>query len=116
MPIHTKVELLIFILCLDITISALLYTNSNISEKFITSQNIFAFTISKNLVIIILSALISLVLIPIFIKISKTDNDIPSVFRKEEDKLKKNKKYSIDYLTKMRVFTEMEDVLRRYKI
>ena len=115
-PFHSKVELLIFVLILDITINALLYTNSNISEKFRTSQSIFPFTMSQNIAIIIFSALISLVLIPIFIKISKTDTGIRSVFRKEEDKLKKDRKYSVDYPTKMRVFTEVEDVLRRYKI
>ena len=115
-PYHTKIELFIFVLSFDILINALLYTNSNISYKFHTSKNIFSFSLSKNIVIIIIAALISLILIPIFIKISKTDSDIRTVFRNEEAKLKRNKKYSVDYPTKMRVFREVEDILRKYKI
>lgn len=71
---------------------------------------------TNNTMIIIVSTLVSLVFISILIKLSKTEGSIRAIFRKEEAKIKKDKKYKVDYPTKMRIFTEVEDVLKKYKI
>ena len=100
----------------DIAINALFYTNTNISKKYHTSKDLFSFTMTNNVLIIIISTLVSLVFISIIIKLNKIDAEIRTIFAKEETKLKKNRNYSLDYPTKMRVFSEVEKVLKYYKI
>ena len=100
----------------DIAINALFYTTNNISEKYHTSKDLFSFTWTNNVLIIIISTIVSLVFISIIIKLNKIDTEIRTIFLKEETKLKKNKNYSLDYPTKMRVFSDVEKVLKYYKI
>ena len=115
-PFQAKLGLLIFMFSFDLTLNALLYTNSNISKKYQTTKNLLSFTVSNNTMIIIISTLVSLVFISILIKLSKTEGSIRAIFRKEEAKIKKNKNYKVDYPTKMRIFSEVEEVLKKYKI
>ena len=115
-PFQSKLGLLIFMFSFDLTLNALLYTNSNISKKYQTTKNLLSFTVSNNTMIIIISTLVSLVFISILIKLSKTEGSIRAIFRKEEAKIKKNKNYKVDYPTKMRIFSEVEEVLKKYKI
>ena len=115
-PFHIKIGLFIFMLSFDIFLNALLYSNSNISKKYHTSKGLFEFTMSNNTLIIIISTFVSLVFFEILIKLSKVDSSIRKVFRKEEAKLKKNKNYVVDYPTKIRVFSEVESILKKYRI
>lgn len=115
-PFHIKLGLFIFMLSFDIAINALFYTTNNISEKYHTSKDLFSFTWTNNVLIIIISTVVSLVFISIIIKLNKIDTEIRTIFLKEETKLKKNKNYSLDYPTKMRVFSDVEKVLKYYKI
>ena len=115
-PFETKLGLLIFMFSFDLTLNALLYTNSKISKKYQTTKNLFSFTMTNNTMIILISTLVSLIFIPILIKLSKIESSIRSIFRKEETKIKKNKSYKTDYTTKMRIFTEVEEVLKKYRI
>ena len=115
-PFQAKLGLLIFMFSFDLTLNALLYTNNNISKKYQTTKNLLSFTVSNNTMIIIISTLVSLVFISILIKLSKTEGSIRAIFRKEEAKIKKNKNYKVDYPTKMRIFSEVEEVLKKYKI
>ena len=66
--------------------------------------------------IIIISTIVSLIFIPIMIKFSKIENDIRKIFSREEITLKKDKKYTIDDVQKRKIFTEVENVLKYYKI
>ena len=43
-------------------------------------------------------------------------NDIRDVFRKEEEKLKNNKKYNITGKRKAEIISEIEQILKKYKI
>ena len=115
-PFHIKISLFLFMFSFDIAINALFYTNTNISKKYHTSKDLFSFTMTNNVLIIIISTLVSLVFISIIIKLNKIDAEIRTIFAKEETKLKKNRNYNLDYPTKMRVFSEVEKVLKYYKI
>ena len=115
-PFHLKLGLLIFMFSFDVFINALFYTTDNISEKYHTSKDLFTFTWTTNVIIIVISTAVSLVFISIVIKLNKIDSEIRKIFLKEETKLKKNKNYSLDYPTKMKVFTDVEKVLKYYKI
>ena len=71
---------------------------------------------SNNTLIIIISTLVSFIFIPIIIKFSRTDSEIRKVFTREEKKLKKNKNYTLDNPTKKKIFSEIENILKNYKI
>ena len=115
-PFQITLSIFIFTLCFDLSINGLLYTNSNISKKYGSSKGLFSFTLSNNTLIIIISTLVSFIFIPIIIKFSRTDSEIRKVFTREEKKLKKNKNYTLDNPTKKKIFSEIENILKNYKI
>ena len=115
-PFHIKIGTFIFMLSFDVSINALLYSNSNISKKYHSSQDLFSFTMSNNTLIIIISTFVSLVFMAIIIKLSKIESGIRNIFRKEESKIKKKKNYTTDYPTKMKIFEDVEKLLKIYKV
>ena len=100
----------------DLALNALLYLNDNISKKYRYAKNIFLFAFSDNITVIILSTLLSFILISLISKLCNSTNAIRNVFRKEEEKLKNNKKYKIDEKRKKEIFLEIEEILKRLKI
>ena len=115
-PFQINFCLFIFTVCFDLALNGLFYTNSNISKKYNSSKGLVSFTLSNNTLIIIISTLVSFIAIPIMIKFSKTDNEIRKIFRKEEIKLRKNKNYNVALPEREKIFKEVEDVLKCYKI
>ena len=103
-------------ICFDLSISALFYSNNNISEKSKSDKSLLSFTFSSNTVIIIISCFASLIVLPIIIKFSKVDSSIRNIFAEEEKKIRKNKNYKIDFSGKMRIFAKVENALKYYKI
>ena len=79
----------------DLALNALLYSNDNISKKYKYTQNLFLFTFSNNLTVIIYSTLLSFVLMSLIIKLSNSTNALRKIFEEEETKIKSNKKYKI---------------------
>ena len=49
-------------------------------------------------------------------KLSNSTNEIRNVFRNEEEKLKKDKKYKINDKRKKEIFLEIEKILKKFKI
>ena len=78
-------------ICFDLSISALFYSNNNISEKSKSDKSLLSFTFSSNTVIIIISCFASLIVLPIIIKFSKVDSSIRNIFAEEEKKIRKYK-------------------------
>ena len=108
--------LFIFMLSTDLALNSLLYLNDNISKKYKYTKGLFLFTFSNNITIILLSTLLSFILISLISKLSNSTNEIRNVFRKEEEILKKVKKYKIDEKRKMEIFLEIEKILKKFKI
>ena len=52
----------------------------------------------------------------LFINLSNSANNIREVFRTEEEKLKKNKKYKVSEKRKKEIFVEIEKILKKYKL
>ena len=115
-PFQIKLIIFSFAICFDLSVNALFYSNTNISEKASSSQSLISFTLSNNKLIITISTLFSLIFIPIVIKFSKIDYVIRDIFSKEEEKIRKDKKYKTDCLKKMKIFSEVENALKCYKI
>ena len=106
----------IFMLSSDLALNALFYFNDNISKKYHYAKNLFLFTFSNNITIIIYSTLISYFLITLLNKLSNSTNAIRSVFEKEEEKVRKNKEYKLDKKIKDKIYSEIEIILRNLKI
>jgi hypothetical protein len=114
---YLRFTLFIFMLSCDLALNALFYFNDNISKKYHYAQNLFLFTFSNNITIIIYSTLISSFLLTFLNKLSNSSNAIRNVFRKEEEKIKTNKKkYEIKEETKRQIFNDVENILKKFKI
>ena len=100
----------------DLSLNSLLYLNDNISKKNHYTKNLFLFTFSNNHTIILLSVLLYFILISLIDKLNNSSNEIRNVFRKEEEKIIKHKKYKIKDKEKKEIFLKIEQILKRYKI
>ena len=60
---YLRICLFIFMLSTDLALNSLLYLNDNISKKYRYASNLFLFTFSNNITIILLSTLLSFILI-----------------------------------------------------
>ena len=108
--------LLLFIISSDLALNAFFYFNDNISEKYRNTKNIFAFTFTTNITVILLSTLVGFVFSSLFTKLSNSTKAIRDVFKSEEEKLKKNKKYVVTEKRKIEIQKEIENILKKYKI
>ena len=111
-----KFTLFIFMLSCDLALNALFYFNDNISKKYHYAKNLFLFTFSNNITIIIYSTLLSYFLITLLSKLSNSSNAIRNVFTSVEQKIKFNKKFKINEKIKKDVFSKVENILRRFKV
>ena len=108
--------MLIFIISSDLALNAFFYFDDKISEKYKYAKNLFLFTFNSNLTIILLSTLIGFLFMTLFTNLSNSTNKIRDVFRKEEEKIKKNKKYSVSDKRKKEIINEIENILKKHKI
>ena len=111
-----RFTLFIFMLCCDLALNSLFYFNDNISKKYHYAKNLFLFAFSDNITIIIYSTLVSYVLITLLTKLSNSSNAIRKIFRKEEKNLRIKKNYKIDLKRKEKIFSEILNVFKKYKI
>ena len=111
-----RVCLLIFIILNDFALNALFYFDDKISEKYRYTKNIFLFALTKNVTIILLSTFIGFIILTLFINLSNSTNSIREVFQKEEEKIKKNKKYKASDKRKEEIKKIIEKILRKYQL
>ena len=108
--------LLLFIFSSDLALNAFFYLDDKISKKYIHAQNLFLFTFNNNITIILLSTLIGFLFMTLFTNLSNASNSIRNIFRKEEEKIKKNNKYKVNIKRKNEIVNEIENILKKYKI
>ena len=114
---YLRFTLFIFMLSCDLALNALFYFNDNISKKYQYAQNLFLFAFSSNITIIIYSTLLSYFFLTLLSKLSNSSNAIRNSFRKEEEKIQKNKKkYEISKERKKEILVEIENILKCYRI
>ena len=111
-----RFSLFIFMFSSDLALNALFYFNDNISKKYHYTKNLFFFTFSNNITIIIYSTLLSYFLITLISKLSNSSSAIRNVFEREEANIQKNKKYIINDKIKKKVQSEIENILGKFKI
>ena len=108
--------LFIFIYSSDLALNALFYLDDKISEKYYYTKSLFLFAFSNNITVILLSTLVGFFFMTLFTNLSNSTNEIRDVFRNEEIKLVKNKKYTVSDERKKEILNEIEKILKKYKI
>ena len=111
-----RFTLFIFMFSCDLALNALFYFNDNISKKYHYAKNLFLFTFSNNITIIIYSTLCSYFLITLLSKLSNSSNAIRNVFASVEQKIKFNKKYKVNDRIKKDTYNKIENILQKFKI
>ena len=107
--------LLLFIISSDLALNAFFYFNDNISRKYKNTKNIFIFTFSNNMTVILLSTFIGFILLTLFTNLSNTTKNIRDVFKNEENKIRKNKYYKVTSQRKNEIKNNIENILQKYK-
>ena len=96
--------------------NALFYFNNKISDRYnYTGDNLYLYSLINNLVISILSTIISLFLL-LLNKLINSRYELENVFRCEEEKIIKNKKYEINNKEKIKIREKIENILKKLKI
>ena len=108
--------LLLFIISSDLGLNALFYMEDKISEKYKYAKGLFLFAFNNNITIILLSSYIGFLFMTLFTNLSNSTNALRDVFRKEEEKIKNNKKYKVTPKRKKEILDEIESILKKYKI
>ena len=108
--------LLFFIFSCDLALNAFFYFNDNISKKYHYAKNLFLFTFSNNITVILLSTFTGFILLTLFIKLSNSTNAMREVFQNEEEKIKKQKNYKVSETRKIEIKNEIDKIFRNYKI
>jgi len=111
-----RICLLFFIISSDLALNAFFYFNDNISKKYRYTKSLFLFTFTNNITVILLSTLVGFILLTLFTKLSNSTKAIRDVFKNEEEKLIKDKKYIITDKRKKEIQKEIENILKKYKI
>ena len=115
-PFYLRLLLLFFIFSCDLALNAIFYFNDLISKKYHYAKDLFLFTFNNNLTVILLSTFIGYILLALFIKLCNSTSSMREIFKKEEEKMKKDKKYIISNERKIEIKNEIDKIFRCYKI
>ena len=115
-PLCLRLSLLISIFQFDLALNAYFYTDDKVYERHRTKKNILIFAFTNNLLVIILSTLIGYAILTFFNNLNNIINDIRKIFRAEEEKIKKNKKYVVTFKRKKEILLEIKNIMKKFKI
>ena len=108
--------LLIFIYSSDLALNAFFYLDDKISEKYHYAKGLFLFAFSNNITVILLSTFVGFLFMTLFTNLSNSSNEIRDIFRSEEQKLIKNKKYIVTDIRKKEIKNEIDKILKKFQI
>ena len=115
-PIPFRISLLISVFQSDLALNAFFYTDDRISQNHKSAKNIIMFAFTNNLIVILLSTLIGYVFLTFFNNLNNTTNEIRKLFRKEEEKIKNDKKYIFTIERKKEILLDIKKIMRKFKI
>ena len=111
-----RISLFLFNISCDIALNAFFYLSDNISDKYhYKGSNQFLFSLTNNIAISIVSAIIGFILIFFFQNLVQSTNKIRKIFKNEEDLMKKNKEYKVDKDKKIEIKNKIRDILNCLK-
>ena len=114
--LYLRLCLLIFIYSSDLALNAFFYLDDKISEKYHYAKGLFLFAFSNNITVILLSTFIGFVFMTLFTNLSNSTNEIRNIFRNEEEKLLKNKKYIVNQKRQKEIHNEINKILKKFLI
>ena len=116
-PKKFRIILVIFAFSSDLALNSIFYSNENISKKYkYEGENVYLFTLVNDLVESFTSAIVSLLLVNFFQFLVDSRGKFEEVFRKEESKMRKNRKYKVDKQTKSQMFNQISEISKKLKI
>ena len=111
-----RIIFFIFTIATQLAFNALFYVNSKISNRYhYTGNNLYIYSLVNSLVISISSSLVSILVI-IISKLIHSKYQIEEVFKEEENKMRKNKKYKISIKSKKTINQKVNEILEKLNI
>jgi hypothetical protein len=111
----TAIRLCLFIFnySCDFALNAFFYLNQKISDRYhYQGENLFIYSIVNNLTISITSTLCSFILFNLLSLLTNSKDQIISIFRKEEEKMKNDKNFKITLKTRNKIIKELNKIYR----
>jgi hypothetical protein len=105
----------LFVYSGHLAFNSLFYLNSHVSKKYHSKEELLEFTFHNNMPIIFLSCFICVFCTIIITKLSNPMYSIREIFKKEEDKLKSDKKYTVTLKRKEEIHKEVEQKMENIK-
>jgi hypothetical protein len=103
--------LFIFNYSCDLALNAFFYLNQKISDRYhYRGENLFFYSIVNNLTISITSTLCSFLLFNLLSVLTNSKDEIVSIFRKEEEKMRNDKNFKITLKTKNEIIKELNKI------
>ena len=112
-----KLSLFIFNHSCDLALNSLFYYNQKISDKYhYEGDSLYLFILINNITVTLSSFAFSYLLIKCLDILTNSKNEIESVFRKEEKKMRKSKTYYVDSKQKKIIFATLQKIFKFLKI
>ena len=112
-----RICLFIFSYSCDLSLNALFYFNSKISDRYhYTGNNLYLFSLINNITITISSTLLSTVLRYSLKYLTNSKCKIENIFREEEKKIRESKKINISQTEKNEILSKIIEILKTLKI
>ena len=118
-PLNLKILqiiLFIFVFSSDLALNTIFYSNSNISDKYhYEGDNIYFYTMVNSIVESLSSAIISLALIILSQYLIDSRRNFEILFRTEEEKMRKNRKYKVSKKKKVEISKKINEITTKLK-
>ena len=110
-------SLFLFLFSCDLAFNSIFYSNKNISDKYhYKGENVYYFTMVNNIIETLSSTLVSLVIVNSFQYLIDSRGKYENIFREEENKMRKNRKYKVSRKTKIEILKKVNDISKKLKI
>jgi hypothetical protein len=112
-----RISLFIFSYSCDLAFNTLFYSNQNISDKYhYKGDYLYLFTLINNFVISIISSLVGMLIVNLFQFLIDSRGSFEDIFKSEEKKMRKNKKYKVNQEIKKQILNNVKIILSKSKI
>lgn len=112
-----RLTLFIFNYSCDCCLNALFYLNQKISDKYHYEGNsLYTFTLINNSTITIFSTFFGFLLVLLLGLLTNSKDNIKDLFKKEENKLRKNKRYKVNKIRKRMINIRLINIFKILKI
>ena len=112
-----RLSLFIFNYSCDFALNALFYFNENISDKYhYKGENLYWYILVNNLTISIFSTIFSYLLVRFLGLLTNSKDSIESLFRNQENLMRKNENYKVHYKEKRTIYEKLSKIYKILKI